>query len=39
MKAHLVDGERAASTYAYPNEKQQSKLEEAKPTAEKAIAP
>ena len=29
MKAHLVDSERAASTYSYQNEKQQVELEEA----------
>lgn len=27
MKAHLVDSERAASTYSYQNEKQQAELE------------
>ncbi|KAG8362765.1 hypothetical protein BUALT_BualtUnG0040800 [Buddleja alternifolia] len=29
VKAHLVDSERAASTYSYQNEKQQAELEEA----------
>ena len=29
MKAHLVDSERASSTYSYLNEKQQATLEEA----------
>jgi len=27
VKAHLVDSERAASTYSYQNEKQQAELE------------
>jgi len=38
VKAHLVDSERAASTYSYPNEKQQAPQQKrSEPLSEKAI--